>query len=451
MKRIATILFLLLSLSASTVYLQSCSMHEKQDNAIPALLETKANIAPQEETDNIKSTYDKAVQALKDNPDDMKQYLTLASVFIAEGRITGNGNYYSNAAAKMLNKVIDAHPASQDMLFQAYSLKSAVLLNMHQFKDALDVAQKGTEISVYNAGIWGAMVDANVELGHYDSAVKDCDRMLSIRPDLRSYSRASYLRQIYGDNRGAIEAMKMAVEAGPAGAESTEWARVKLGDLYMNIGSLDTAAFIYSSSLVYRPNYPYAMMGLASVQKAKKNYDSAIYYTRSAIQLLSEAAFVSYLGDLYELKGDSNKAADVRNDVVNLLEQGQKDEAKDAIIKHNINREMAMAYLNDNKVDKALQYAQNDLNMRPDNIDANNLIAWIYYLKGDYTNAKIHADKMLLTNTKNANTLYEASVIYTRTGDTIKGNELMQQAKAINPFIDQKIVNETGHQYIASK
>jgi len=247
MKRIATTLSILLLLCLGAVYMQSCSMHEKQD-AIPALLERKTAIAPQGETDNIKSTYNKAVQALKDNPDDMKQYITLATVFIAEGRITGNGNYYSNAAAKMLNKVIDAHLASQDMLFQVYSLKSTVLLNMHQFKDALDVAQKGVDISPYNAGIWGAMVDANVELGHYDSAVKDCDRMLSIRPDLRSYSRASYLRQIYGDNRGAIDAMKMAVEAGPSGDESTEWARVKLGDLYMNIGSVDTAQFIYSSS-----------------------------------------------------------------------------------------------------------------------------------------------------------------------------------------------------------
>jgi len=202
---------------------------------------------------------------------------------------------------------------------------------------------------------------------------------------------------------------------------------------------------------VYRPNYPYALMGLAGVEKAKKNYDSAIYYTKSAIQLLSEAAFVSYLGDLYELKGDSNKATDVRHDVVNLLEQGQKEEAKDAIIRHNVSREMAMAYLNDGKLDKAMQCAQTDLNMRPNNIDANNLIAWIYYLKGDYANAKIHADKMLLTNTKNANTLYEASMIYARTGDTMKGNELMQQAKTISPYIDQKIVNETTHQYIASK
>ena len=53
--------------------------------------------------------------------------------------------------------------------------------------------------------------------------------MVDIRPDIRSYSRVSYLREIYGDYPGAIEAMKMAVDAGVAGDEATEWARIQLG------------------------------------------------------------------------------------------------------------------------------------------------------------------------------------------------------------------------------
>lgn len=52
---------------------------------------------------------------------------------------------------------------------------------------------------------------------------------MSIRPDLRSYSRISYLREIYGDLDGAIEAMKLAVTAGYPGYEQTAWARLTLG------------------------------------------------------------------------------------------------------------------------------------------------------------------------------------------------------------------------------
>jgi len=435
-----SLLLLMLLISGSCMLLSSCT--ENKDR-IPALLERKKDMGPPEELATIKTTYDKATDAIKKDPEDLKQYITLATVFISEGRITGNNAYYGNAAVRMLDKVSTETTGNKDLIFQSLSLKSAVLLNMHQFKDALQAAQQGMAINSYNAGIYGALVDANVELGNYDEAVKDCDKMISIRPDLRSYSRASYLRQIYGQNAGAIDAMKMAVEAGMPGAENTEWARTNLGDLYLNNGNADSASYMYCMSLAYRPDYPFALIGMARVEKAKKNYDSAIFYTKSAIQIRSEAAFVSFLADLYELKGDAAKAKETRNDVVELLEEGLKDEPRDARVRHNASRELATAYLDAGKPDKALEYARTDLDMRPNNIDANQQIAWIYFTLGDYANAKIHADKMLATNTKNANTLYTAGIIYSKAGDIQKGNELMRDALAVSPYIDQHLLSQT--------
>ncbi len=438
MKR--SILYLLVVLCCgNSLFLTSCKPHDE----IPALLERPKNMGPDDEKATITETYTKAKAALAKNPDDMQQYVNLASAYIAEGRVTGNNSYYSNAAVKMLDKVTSSNTGNKDILFQALSLKSAVLLNMHQFKDALAAAQQGVSMNTFNSGIYGALVDANVEMGNYDEAVKDCDKMISIRPDLRSYSRASYLRQIYGQNAGAIEAMNMAVQAGVPGMESTEWARTNLGDLYLNMGNADSASIIYRSSLVYRPDYPFAIIGMARVAKARKDYKGAIEYAKKAIQLRSEVAFVSLLADLYELNGDAAKAKDTRNDVVNLLEQGQKDEPKDALVKHNVSRELGTAYMYAGQMDKALQYANTDLAMRPDNIDANELAAWIYYLKGDYANAKVHADKMLATKTQNGNYLYIAGLIYANSGDTAKGNDLMRQGITVNPFVDQLIINQS--------
>jgi len=439
MKKTTKIILMFL-LCGGSIYMSSCSNNK---DGIPSLSGTNKTMGQDDEQLTIKTAYDKAIATLKDHPEDLKQYITLASAFISEGRITGDNTYYSNAALKMLDMVTDSTTANKDLVFQSLSLRSAVLLNMHQFKDALVAAQKGVAISSYNAGIFGALVDANVELGNYDEAVKDCDKMISIRPDLRSYSRASYLRQIYGQNEGAIAAMKMAVEAGMPGAESTEWARTKLADLYLDNGNADSASILYRTSLVYRPDYPFALTGMARVEKNKKNYDAAIAWTKKAIKARSEAAFVAQLADLYELKGDATDAKETRNDVVDLLEEGQNDEPKDALVKHNVSRELATAYLNAGNLDKALQYAQTDLNMRPENIDANDLIAWIYYLKGDYANAKIHADKMLATKTRNANMLYKAGVIYASAGNMQQGNAMMHDALAINPELDQLIINHS--------
>src|SRR5437870_4778016 len=113
--------------------------------------------------------------------------------------------------------------------FEALTYKSMIFLSQHHFSDGLNVATKAEHMYPYNAFIYGILTDANVELGNYPEALKTADKMISIRPDIRSYSRVSYLREIHGDIPGAIEAMKLAVGAGEPGTEGTEWTRVQLG------------------------------------------------------------------------------------------------------------------------------------------------------------------------------------------------------------------------------
>ena len=435
----------------TTGYLISCNQPAEANEvrisdkvSIPKLLDRKSNTGPKEEQEQIMKMYTDAIAVLKLNPDDPKQYLALATVFITEGRVTGNTGYYSNAAIAMLGRILSTNPSDKNLVFEALSLKSTVLLNMHQFKEALSVAEQGRKINDFNAGIYGALVDAHVEMGQYEEAVKDCDKMLNIRPDLRSYSRASYLRQLYGDNNGAVEAMKMAVEAGVPGMENTEWARVTCGDLYANAGKLDTATMIYETTLSYRPGYPYAEMGLARVAAAHKDYDKAILHTRNAIQCLSEASFVSYLGDMYLLKGDKAKAMEIYKDVVKQLEAGEKEQASYTGIKHNGHRELAMAYLNIRDYDMALQHATADYDMRPANIDANDLMAWVLYRKGDYAAAQSYAARVAQSKSKNANQLFKAGLIYAAAGNADKGMALRKEATGISAFIDPRITTATS-------
>ncbi len=434
-----------LLLLLAVVFLTNCrsgqpSTTEVNGVKIPNILSEDTATGSRDEQALILASFDKSINELRANEGNPQPYLDLAAAYILEGRISGNGGYYSNAALKVLNKVLEGETSTQDQRFQALSLKSTVLLSMHQFKDALETANQGLAISQHNAGIWGALVDAHVELGNYKDAVAACDRMINLRPDLRSYSRASYLRQIHGDNQGAIEAMKMATESGVPGVEATEWARVQLADLYLNTGNADSARLLYRYSLVYRPGYPYAEMGLARVDKAQKNYDSAIAHTKAAIRGLSESSFIAFLADLYELKGDTKKAAEVRADVQRLLQEVADEEPADAEVKHNGAREMAMAYLAGKDYDNALEHAQQDYKMRPRNIDAAELMAWISYLKGDHAAAKGYAETMLSTKVRNANMLYKAGLIFGAAGDAARGAALKSEAIAIMPYIDPRLL-----------
>jgi len=351
----------------------------------------------------------------------------------------------------LINNLLEKTNVNSDDRFQALTSKSSVLLSLHQFTDAKKIAEEAVILNPYNADIYGALVDANVELGNYQEAVNMCDKMMSIRPDLRSYSRVSYIRQIFGDNDGAKVAMKMAVDAGPSGYEATEWARVNLGDLYLSTGKLDSAKLMYESALFHRPNYPYAEIGLAKLARAQKQYDTAIEHCEKAIRNLSESSFVTLLGNLHQLKGDITKATEINNDVLKLLKDGEKENEKESLAKHNGNRELSEGYLHANQLKEALVYAQKDLSMRPKNIDANELVSWIYFLQKDYANARKHIESSLITNVNNANTLYKAYLIFDATSDEIKAKEYKTRALAINTEIDAQILNVALNMQVATK
>lgn len=403
-------------------------------SGIPALLERKGELAKAAEWEKTKAKVLELKQIIAEHPSDIKPRKQLATIYLAEVRITANPYYYQ-AALKILDGILAIDPND----FESYTFKASIAMSLHQFAEAKKLAEKARTINPDNAYVCGVLVDANVELGNYTEAIAMSDKMQMLRPSLESYARASYLREIFGDYNGAKQAMTMAVQAGGPGSESAEWARVTLGDLYLNTGKLDSAEFEYKSALTYRPEFPNAEIGLAKVEKAKKNYTAAIQHTEKAIGIVSEAAYVSLLGELYELKGDAAKAKEIRTDVINLLVEGEKEQ-DNVVMKHNANREMANAYMAAGDLDKALEYAKNDLALRSSNIDANELTAWIYYLKADYRNAKLHADKMLVTNTANANTLYKASLIYGKSGDAVKSAMLSQKSKSVNPYTDQRII-----------
>jgi tetratricopeptide (TPR) repeat protein len=86
-----------------------------------------------------------------------------------------------------------------------------------------------------------AVVDANIELGHYDEAETQLDRLLGLRPGVEAYSRLSYLHQLRGEDDAALEAMFLArasaSDATAAGARIDDL----LGELYYELGELNAA------------------------------------------------------------------------------------------------------------------------------------------------------------------------------------------------------------------
>lgn len=395
-----------------------------RENTQYGLLQRNGSLAQMPEWEVNKLNATKLLNAINANPKDLKSQISLANLFIMEARTTGNYTYYDKAAMKNIDNVLKIDAQN----FEALTLKSLLYLSQHHFADGLAMATKAQNINPYNAFVYGILVDGNVEMGNYDSAVANAEKMMSIRPDLRSYARASYLREIYGDYPGAIEAMKLAVDAGVAGEESTEWCRVQLGHLYENSGDNKNAEMNYTIALDNRKNYAYALAGMARIALSNKNYDKAINYLKQADSLVNDFSFKEELVDVYQLTGQKDKAAAISKTVIDEMNKNAASAASDENIGHYADRELAYAYLKINEVDKALDHALAEYNRRPENIDANETLAWVYYQKGAYAKAIPYMKVALKTNSKNPVLLCRAGLIYEKTGDKVKAKEYLEQA-----------------------
>ncbi|MDO6434778.1 tetratricopeptide repeat protein [Flavitalea sp. BT771] len=413
--------------------------YNTRENKLDDLLERKVAFAGSNEW-AIRRDYVTALRSkIKKDPTDTKSILALTTLFVQEARITGNYMYYDRAALKCVNKVLQ-----QDSLnFEALSLKSLVYLSQHHFADGLALAEKAQKINPFNAFIYGLLIDGNVEMGHYDSAVANADRMVSVRPDIRSYSRISYLREIHGDYAGAIDAMKMAVDAGGQGDETTEWARIQLGRLYEYTGDLKNAEMHYTIALDERPGYAFAWSGLARVAVAGKRYSKAIEYYRTADSLINDYSIKEEWADAYKLAGKEESADSLTAIVVNELSKDEQNSLNNDDIGHYADRELAYAYLKLKKYDQALGHALIEYNRRPANIDVNETVAWMYYCKKQYPEALPYLKTALTTHSKNPVLLCRAGLIYASTGHRTEAKALLEQGLANDPNISGALKKES--------
>ncbi len=411
----------------------------KKDAPVPALKERQGRIALGSEWLNTKKAIQTLQTEIRQNPNSATPKLALAQAYMQEARVTGDHGYYDKTALGLLDEVLKKEPNN----FEALCCKSTVLLSQHHFTESLDLANKALAINPNNSFVYGLLCDAYLELGNYPKAVEMADKMVSMRPDLRSYSRVSYLREIHGDNAGAIEAMKLALSAGVPGLEQTEWIRTNLGQLYENVGDLKNAEANYQMALAVRPFYPFALAGLGRIAKANKDYSAAIKHFTNANETIIEYSFADELTDLYRLNNEPAKAMASGKRVIQMLGEGAGEEGDEGH-GHYADRELAYAYLKINDTESALKHALLEYERRPENNDVNQVLAWVYYKKGDYKKAQKMIAKAMRTNSQNPVLLTHAGLIHLKAGDENGGLALLKKAKTLNPYliIDGKMDEE---------
>ncbi|MFD1872339.1 tetratricopeptide repeat protein [Hymenobacter bucti] len=395
---------------------------------------------------NTKAAMEGLLAKLRADPTDQKSRLLLAEAYMQEGRVTGNHPYYDAAAMQLLQEVLKAEPES----FEALCCQASLSLTQHHFSQGLALAEQAQAINPNSGYVYGLLTDANVELGHYDQAVKMADKMNQVRPDLTAYARVSYLREIHGDLPGAIQAMDMAVKAGFAGLEQTEWSRVALGHLYEVSGQLDQAQGYYQQALELRPNYAYALAGLARVAAARHDYPTAIQNLNLARATVKDYAFTDELVDVYRLNHQPAEAAKMAQESVAMLADAAQQANDNEELGHYTDRELAYAYLKIGDLGKALEHAKIEYARRPDNIDVNETLAWVHYKRGEYAEAQKYMQVARRTNSQNPVLLGRAGLILSKVGKAAEGRALIEKAVKTAPYLNPEVTAE-GENLLATR
>lgn len=375
-----------LGLALCCIGLLSCSsdmnLEPGTNSSIAELLQRGDAIQMGKEWDDVQNRYSDYKTAISKTPHDNKTKILLSQLFIKEARVTGEHGHYYPGALAILDDALTDKKLTQDYKFLALTTKAGVQLSLHDFADALHTGNQAALLNPSNAQIHGVLIDANVELGNYSKAVKLADRMMSIKPDIRSYSRVSYLREIYGDVEGSIEAMTMAVKSGYPGYEETAWAMLTLGDIYKEYGQLENALKVYNEILDIRPNYPFALGAIGDVQALKGMESEAEASFKKAMAIIPEVGFYISLADLYKRQGKTAEMNELVKEIMVMLQE-------DTDSGHNMNLEYASLYLELlEDTEMAMKYAQLEYKKRPLNIDVNRMMATISIAKDDIEGAK---------------------------------------------------------------
>lgn len=264
-------------------------------------------------TDRAIATAQKAVVA---NSKDTDARLALAQAFLQKAREVADPSLYTRADG-LLKDLRKQKPEDPNVLITSGSLA----LSKHDFEDALGYGNKALKYSPKNAEAYGVLVDANNELGHYDAALDATQSMVDIKPDIASYSRVSYARELRGDLPGAIEAMRQAITASGGSGENVAYVTALLGDLLLKSGQPRDADAQYTAAEKDFPGFGTAKAGHANVLTALGHPEQGVKLWADVVNVQPLATYVQFQGDALATAGDeagSKNAYDLV-DVINKL------------------------------------------------------------------------------------------------------------------------------------
>ena len=402
MKRIASLLLLVLGLTATFAQTPSTSADAKLSPAERSMAQARKLVAK--------------------NPSDFEAYNALALALSRRARETSDVTFYAQGE-EALQKSFAIGPGNLD----GQRIRVWLLLGKHEFAAALEAAKTLNKKMPDDVMLYGFLTDANVELGNYKDAETAAQWMLDLRAgNMPGITRAAYLRELFGDIDGSLELMNMAYQSNPPSeVEDGAWIVTQMAHLNLTIGKIEQAEKLAQQALAMFPGYHYALGNLARVRIQQKRYDEAVDLLKQRYQAAPHAENLFDLAQTLQLAGRKDEAqnAFAEFERKSLLETNRAD---------NSNHELIFYYADyANQPAKALEVAKREYARRHD-VFTLDCYAWALHVNGENQEALKQMGSALAVGIRDAKLFRHAGEIALATGDHVAAERYLQQSAELN-------------------
>lgn len=360
---------------------------------------------------------------LDDLPGDYVSWATLGLAYVQQARITVDPTYYGRADGALARSLEEGG----DDNYLAFAGLSALASARHDFATGREFAEQGLEINDFSAILYGALSDAQIQLGLYDEGFASIDRMLELSPDTASLTRASYAAELLGDMERATELMQRALDDAP-NASDRAFASFYLGELKFNAGDPNGALGDYNRAVEAAPDEPALLAGKAKAEAASGQVLTALGHYAEVVERAPDPSYVTAYGRLLESLGrDAEAQQQYRVVEATLALFAAEGVAPDAA--------PVLFEADHGDVDEALAQSEVGVEQRPF-IAMYDARAWALHRAGRDVEALDAIERALDLGTPYASYHYHAGMIHRALGNDDRALEELRRAMEINPTFD---------------
>jgi tetratricopeptide (TPR) repeat protein len=357
---------------------------------------------------------------VREGPSDPDGYADLGLAYLQQVRETGDPTLYPRAQGTF-EQAVRLDPRD----FTATSGLGSLALARHDFRRALALGEQAARINPVVARNYGVIADAEIELGRYGAAARTLQHYVDVKPELSSYARVSYFRELHGDLAGALAAMRLAVSAGGGTAENVGYVQSLVGKLQFDGGDYAAAERAYRAALTTDPGFPAAVVGLARVEAARGDYDPAIRRLRELVQRLPLPEYVIALGDTERAAG-LNVAAERDYRLVGV--ETRLLQANGV----NTDAELALFEADHGDPAQAMDLAARAWAAAP-SVRSADAFSWALSAAGRDAEALRMSDRAMRLGSRDPSFLYHAGMVARRAGEAQRAKGLLSKLVAQSP------------------